>query len=340
VEAFRGRHADRAIIPISVDGALQDKTLTVQAQEWLEFGDKIWLYETDDAVTNGIASKELVERLALAPAGRSSNTKWRWVVRAIVAVLTVLTLAAIGFGIYAQTQRGKAQKSADEAMRQGDSAEKNAKEAKKQEGIAKTQEGIAKTNEAEARKQEGIAKQETATAERNARESKARELAAYANGSLGDDPEKSTLLGMQAVNATFRFRQTLLPAAEEALHQAILASQVRMTLRGHSDRAWSVAYSPDGKCLATASGDKTAKVWDAESGKELQTLRGHTDAVRSVAYSPDGTRLATPSYDGTTQVYAIDIHELLNLARSRVTRDLTPDECRQYFQSEKCPAMP
>jgi hypothetical protein len=130
VEAFRGRHADRAIIPISVDGALQDKTLTVQAQEWLEFGDKIWLDETGDAVTNGIASKELVERLALAPAGRSSNTKWRWVVRAIVAVLTLLTLAAIGFGIYAQAQRGKAEKSADEVMRQRDSAEKNAKEAK------------------------------------------------------------------------------------------------------------------------------------------------------------------------------------------------------------------
>ena len=104
VEAFRGRHADRPIIPISVDGALQDATLAEQTQQWLQFGDKIWLDESHDAVANGIASKELVERLALAPAGRSSNTKWRWVVRAIVAVLTVLTVAAIGFGIYAQKE--------------------------------------------------------------------------------------------------------------------------------------------------------------------------------------------------------------------------------------------
>jgi len=59
-----------------------------------------------------------------------------------------------------------------------------------------------------------------------------------------------------------------------------------------------------------------------------------------VAYSPDGKRLATASEDKTVQVYAIDIRELLNLARSRVTRDFTPDECQRYFQSEKCPPLP
>ena len=61
---------------------------------------------------------------------------------------------------------------------------------------------------------------------------------------------------------------------------------------------------------------------------------------RGVAYSPDGKRLATASADGTVQVYAIDIQRLLNLARSRVTRDLTPDECVRYFQTEKCPPLP
>ena len=72
---------------------------------------------------------------------------------------------------------------------------------------------------------------------------------------------------MQAVNATLRFGQPPVPAAEEALHQAILSSQVRMTLRGHSGLCIGVAYSPDGKRLATASDDKTAKVWDAASGQ-------------------------------------------------------------------------
>src|SRR5271169_3078892 len=230
VQAFRGRHADRPIIPINIDGALQDKTLPEQAQDWLKFEDKIWLDESQDAVANGIASDELVERLVLAPAGRNSNTKWRWVVRAIIAVLTVLTLAAIGFGIYAQNEAR----------------------------IALT----------------------------NARESKARELAAYANESLDDDRARSILLGMQAVNATLRFGQPPLPATEEALHQAILTSRASMlTLRGQTDPIYVVAYSPDGKRLATASYDNSVKVWDALNGQELLTLRGHSESVRGVAYS-------------------------------------------------------
>jgi protein-tyrosine phosphatase len=64
--------------------------------------------------------------------------------------------------------------------------------------------------------------------------------------------------------------------------------------------------------------------WDAESGKELLTLRGHSDPVAGVAFSPDGKRLATASADGTVQVYALDMRELLHLARIRVTRTFTP----------------
>ena len=61
-----------------------------------------------------------------------------------------------------------------------------------------------------------------------------------------------------------------------------------LTLNGHSESGTPVAWSPDGKRLATGSDDKTAKVWDAASGQELLTLRGHTGAVYSVAWSPDG----------------------------------------------------
>ena len=59
-----------------------------------------------------------------------------------------------------------------------------------------------------------------------------------------------------------------------------------------------------------------------------------------MAYSPDGKRLATASEDGTVQVYAIDIQLLLKLARSRVTRNFTPEECQRYFQSNTCPPLP
>ena len=59
----------------------------------------------------------------------------------------------------------------------------------------------------------------------------------------------------------------------------------------------SVAFSPDGKRLASASEDQTVKVWDATSGQETLTLKGHTDWVLSVAFSPDGKRLASASED-------------------------------------------
>jgi WD40 repeat protein len=65
----------------------------------------------------------------------------------------------------------------------------------------------------------------------------------------------------------------------------------------------SVAYSPDGKRLASASWDQTVKVWDAQIGQETLTLKGHTGPVWGVAFSPDGKQLASAGDDCTVRVW-------------------------------------
>ena len=64
-----------------------------------------------------------------------------------------------------------------------------------------------------------------------------------------------------------------------------------------------VAFSPDGRLLATASGDKTARLWNPATGKHLRTLTGHDSAVHGVAFSPDGRLLATASDDKTARLW-------------------------------------
>ena len=112
-----------------------------------------------------------------------------------------------------------------------------------------------------------------------------------------------------------------------------------LTLAGHSGQAFSVAFSLDGKLIATASGDKTAKVWDAYTGRELLTLHA-PDSLTSVGFSPDGSQLAVASRDGTARIYLLKIQDLVALAKQRVTRSLTIEECQQYLHVETCPAEP
>jgi WD40 repeat protein len=75
------------------------------------------------------------------------------------------------------------------------------------------------------------------------------------------------------------------------------------TLEGHSSYVSSVTFSPDSTRLASASYDRTVKIWDASSGACLQTLEDHSDWVSSVAFSPDSTRLASASHDRTVKIW-------------------------------------
>jgi WD40 repeat protein len=83
------------------------------------------------------------------------------------------------------------------------------------------------------------------------------------------------------------------------------------TLTGHSGPVKSVAFSPDGKTLASGSADKTVKLWQFTNGKVLHTLTGHSGPVLSVAFSPEGQALASGSYDKTIKLWNLKTGELM-----------------------------
>lgn len=107
--------------------------------------------------------------------------------------------------------------------------------------------------------------------------------------------------------------------------------EVLVTYQGHQETVYGVAISPDGKQLLTASFDKTVKLWDLASGKEIRTFggdKGHQNLVLGVTFAPDGNTFATASSDNTAKIW--DVPQLkpvreIALSESATTAAVSPD---------------
>jgi len=118
----------------------------------------------------------------------------------------------------------------------------------------------------------------------------------------------------------------------------------RRSLAYHPGRIASVAVSPDGRLLASASNDKSVLLWDFETLQPLsQPIRAHNDRVRSLAFSPDGKWLASSDEAGAIIRWELDTHTWWSRACEVVGRNFTTAEWRQFFGSEDyritCPVV-
>jgi WD40 repeat protein len=122
-------------------------------------------------------------------------------------------------------------------------------------------------------------------------------VAMRAEASLDRDPELAALLAIAAVEEC-----AATPLASRVLLAAIVNPCLRV-IGGHGDGLWDVSWSPDGGRLVTSAEDRTARVWEAATGRPLLVLSGHDDGVLGVNWSPDGARIATCSRDRTVRVW-------------------------------------
>ena len=103
-------------------------------------------------------------------------------------------------------------------------------------------------------------------------------------------------------------------------------------------RAGAIAFGQDGS-VVTGHADGTVRLWNAHTGVQLLRLDASTRLIRALQLSADGSRLLVVDDNGLARVMALDIDDLILIAKDRLTRTLTEAECRQFLHSERCPDL-
>jgi WD40 repeat protein/transcriptional regulator with XRE-family HTH domain len=121
------------------------------------------------------------------------------------------------------------------------------------------------------------------------------------------DPNLIALLAIRSLALQYT------PAGDAALSSVTNLQAPPRELKGHTKPIIAISISPDGKYLATASEDSTARLWDIATGQTIRTFTGHTDKIEGIAFSPDGKNLVTVSYDQTIRLWDVASGQTLKI---------------------------
>ena len=257
---------------------------------------------------------------------RKKELKRAWASAAVLAVAFVVAMALV---VYALQQKRIAEGQRQAAINEQLKAEEQKRIADEHKKIAEGKTEEARGGKEEADKQRKEADSQKSEAEKQRKNAEIKRKEANEQKLLAENQGKANrqLLFVANMNLAGKaFEEAKFSSGYEILNRYLpttaiaqqddprsfywyflwrMNHQELVTLKGHGGVVSSVAFSNDGKTLASGSFDSTVKLWDVATRQELATLKGHGGVVSSVAFSNDGKTLASGSFDSTVKLWDV-----------------------------------
>jgi sugar lactone lactonase YvrE len=216
----------------------------------------------------------------------------------------------------ATQEKNRAEIASNNAIQSKQDAEKQAKIATQEKSRAEIASDKAKKNEQEAKKQL-----------KQAQLNQAESLGRYSQSLMNEHKYLESLVTAIKAGKILQSQKITNVEALNAFYKVLVEGRERNRLEGHQGIVNSVSFSPDGKTIATASADGTARLWNLQ-GQLLHELQGHQGGVNSVRFSPDSKTIATTSTDETVRLWNLQgqlLHELQGHQEAVLSVSFSPD---------------